>query len=274
MNKKNLNYNFNKFNMSTLKDNSAICLIAKRNSGKSWLVKDILYHKRDIPVVIIISPTEKLGGFYNTFIPNSFIYNEYKSSILNKIFKRQEVIIKKNKENEKKNKKQTDPRILIVMDDCLASKNLWSKDHNIYELLCNGRHYYITFILTMQYSLGIQPELRNNFDFIFLLAEDFANNQKRLYEHWTGIFETFDTFRKVFIQMTTDFGCMVLNSQIKNHDITEKVFWYKASSHDKFIFANNEMQDFHEKNYNKLWNQLDTNKKNLNSYESFKLVGR
>ena len=41
-----------------------------------------------------------------------------------------------------------------------------------------------TFILAMQYSLGIQPELRSNFDFIFLLGEDFINNRKKLYEHY------------------------------------------------------------------------------------------
>ena len=249
------NYNFKKFEIKNIQDNSAICLIAKRNSGKSWLVKDILFHKKDIPAVIIISPTEKLGGFYNKFVPNTFIYNEYKHSILTKIFKRQELLIEKNKQRQLKGKNKIDERLLLVMDDCLASKSVWAKDKNIFELLCNGRHYSITFVLTMQYSLGIQPELRSNFDFVFLLSEDFANNQKRLYEHYAGIFDSFDTFKQIFIKMTDNYGCMVLNSQIKSHELQNKVFWYKASDHDNFYFGNKEMNKYHDINYNIDWNK-------------------
>ena len=32
----------------------------------------------------------------------------------------------------------------------------------------------------MQYAVGIPPEMRSNFDYIFLLAEDFISNRKRL----------------------------------------------------------------------------------------------
>ena len=47
-----------------------------------------------------------------------------------------------------------------------------SKDPLIYELMYNGRHYKILFMLTMQTPLGIKPDLRSNFDYFFLLATD------------------------------------------------------------------------------------------------------
>ena len=33
----------------------------------------------------------------------------------------------------------------------------------------------------MQYAVGIPPEMRSNFDYIFLLAEDTINNRKKLF---------------------------------------------------------------------------------------------
>ena len=84
------------------------------------------------------------------------------------------------------------------MDDCLGSKHAWAKDKPILEMFYNGRHFQITFILTMQFPLGIGPELRSNFDYVFLLADDFVSNQKRIYDHYAGMFPNFESFRRVF----------------------------------------------------------------------------
>lgn len=246
-------YDFKKFNVSSIQDHSSICMIAKRNSGKSWLVRDIIYNKRDIPAFVVIAPTDKLSGFYNEFIPSTFIHYEYDTHVLTKIFKRQELMIQKNKERKKEGKSLIDTRLMLIMDDCLASKQIWAKDQNISELLQNGRHYHITYILTMQYSLGVSPELRSNFDFIFLLGEDFVSNQKRLYDHYAGMFDSFDIFKKVFIAVTDNYACMVLNSQVKSKEITEKVFWYKAKVHEKFHVGGSRYIEFHKTNYNNNW---------------------
>lgn len=256
---------FKKFNLKDIENHSSICVIAKRNSGKSWLVRDILYCKRDIPVVIVIAPTDKLNGFYDKFIPSIFIYYEYSTDILSKIFKRQEMLISKNKARKKNNQKLIDTRLLLVMDDCLASKSLWAKDQNIYELLQNGRHYHITYILTMQYSLGIQPELRSNFDFIFLLNEDFITNQKRLYEHYAGMFKNFDTFKNVFVTITDNYGVMVLNSAKKSKHLIDKVFWYRAENKGKFLCGSIKIKDYHNKNFDKDWRDNQKRGKKGNS---------
>ena len=76
----------------------------------------------------------------------------------------------------------------------------------------------------MQYSMGIPPEMRSNFDYIFLLAEDFISNRKRLYEHYAGMFPNFDIFQQVFTEVTENFGCMVINNRIHSKKIEDKVF--------------------------------------------------
>ena len=47
-----------KFDMSSIPSNSTIVLISKRNGGKTTCLKDIMYYHRDIPVGIVINPTE------------------------------------------------------------------------------------------------------------------------------------------------------------------------------------------------------------------------
>jgi hypothetical protein len=246
------NFNLKKFNIDTILEHSAICCISSRGSGKSFLVRELLYHNRDMTTVII-APTDRMNGFYNEFVPSSFIHYEYTSELLSKIFARQMEVIEKNKERIKKGKKPIDDRLLLVMDDCLASKGTWMKDQNILELMQNGRHHKVKYILTMQFSLGISPELRSNFDYIFLLGEDFMSNQKRLYEHYAGMFPSFDIFKRVFTKVTSNFGCMVINNRRKGGEIIDKVFWYKANQTPNFIIGPKKYLTFHQKYFKPNW---------------------
>ena len=149
--------------------------------------------------------------------------------------------------------KKVDPRSFILMDDCLASKGTWMNDQPILEVFYNGRHYQLIFILTMQFPLGIRPELRSNFDYIFLLSEDFYSNQKRLYDHYAGVFLSFDLFRQVFLQLTDNYGAMVIVNRGAKKDILDKIFYFKASDDDIGIIGCKQFKEFHNKNYNLKW---------------------
>ena len=170
------------FKLDSMVENPAIVMIAKRASGKSWICRDILRNFKDIPVGIIIAPTEKMSDppFYSDFFPDSYIHYQYKSEIIERMLYRQDVMIEKQKEKAKDGK-LIDPRGFILMDDCLSKKSSWMKDQPIMELLFNGRHYRLMYILTMQFPLGITPELRCNFDYIFLFYKLFCFN---LYRIW------------------------------------------------------------------------------------------
>ena len=69
--------NLEKFDIKKIKSDSIIVLVAKRNSGKTILVKDILYNHYKLPCAIVISPTESSNKTYGHFIPDSFIFDEY-----------------------------------------------------------------------------------------------------------------------------------------------------------------------------------------------------
>lgn len=243
----------------------AIVIIAKRGSGKSWIVRDLLEHFQDIPVGIVISPTEHLSEpFYSDFFPDSFIHDSYKTELFENLLIRQEKICEKYRDRLKSNKK-VDPRAICVMDDCLASKGTWSKDRPIMDLLYNGRHYKLTYILTMQFPLGIQPELRLNFDYVFLLADDSGTNIKRLYEHYASMFPTLNSFKQVFEDITKDYGCMVIVNRGNRTSFLDKIFWYRAKTTKIKSFGSKQLNDYHQNNYDKEYKRKKR-QFNINTY--------
>uniref|UniRef100_A0A6C0BDJ5 Uncharacterized protein n=1 Tax=viral metagenome TaxID=1070528 RepID=A0A6C0BDJ5_9ZZZZ len=242
------------FSLDEMCEDASIILIAKRGSGKSWITRAIMHKLGYKPFGIVISPTEKDNPFYSKFFPDSFIYHNYDTKIITKILNRQRTMLKKQRDKEAEGKK-IDPSGIVVMDDCLASKGAWAKDPNIADLLMNGRHRKLTYILTMQFPLGISPELRANFDYIFLLADDVVSNLKRIYEHYAGMFPNFESFRQVFQQLTEDHGAMVIKNRGERSSLLDKIGYYKAPdlSDRDFMFGCSQFKKYHKNNYNSEW---------------------
>ena len=161
-----MNLQLKKFDMASIKDDSVVVLIGKRNTGKSFLTKDLLFNNKDIPVGTVISPTEQSNKFYSDMIPPIFIHDEYTPPIIANIIKRQKKL--KSIMNSSSENNDLDNRTFLILDDCLYD-NSWQKDKNIRNIFMNGRHYNILFILTMQFALGIPPNLRTNIDYVFIL---------------------------------------------------------------------------------------------------------
>ena len=207
-----------------------IVLIGRRDTGKSYLVRDLLYHHRDIPIGTVISGTEAGNGFYSSHIPKLFIHDEYSSGIIENILKRQKSVMKEvNKQIQMYKSSKIDPRTFVILDDCLYD-NTWAKDKLMRLLFMNGRHWKVLLILTMQYPLGIQPNLRTNIDYVFILREPYIANRKRIYENYAGMFPTFESFCQVMDQCTENYECLVIDNNVKSNKLSEQIFWYKADS--------------------------------------------
>ena len=217
-----------KFNMKEITHDKVVVLIGKRDTGKSFLCKDILYHHQNIPVGQVISGTESANEFYSSIVPKLFIHGEYKPQIVANMLKRQKTIIDKMKTNP-----NMDPRAFLILDDCLYDSS-WTKDVNMRYVFMNGRHYKLLFILTMQFALGIPPSFRTNIDYVFILRENYVSNRKRLYEHYAGMFPTFEMFSQVMDQCTENYECLVINNNSKSNRLQDQVYWYKASPRPDF----------------------------------------
>lgn len=211
-----------------------IVLIGRRDTGKSFLVKDLLYHHQDIPIGTVISGTEAGNGFYGSMVPKLFIHDEYNSNIIENILKRQKAVLKQVKKEMEVYKRSTiDPRTFVIMDDCLYD-GTWAKDKLMRLLFMNGRHWKVMLVITMQYPLGVPPNLRTNIDYVFILREPYHDNRKRIYENYTGMFPTFEAFNQVMDQCTENFECLVINNNAKSNKLQDQIFWYRAENRPDF----------------------------------------
>ena len=226
-----------------------VVLIGRRDTGKSFLVRDLLYYHQEIPIGTVISGTEEGNGFYGKLVPKLFIHNEYNTAIIENILKRQKTVLKQIKKEMETYKKSTiDARTFVILDDCLYD-NTWARDKMMRLLFMNGRHWKVMLIITMQYPLGVPPTLRTNIDYVFILREPYIANRKRIYDNYAGMFPTFESFCQVMDQCTENFECLVINNNSKSNKLQDQVFWYKADSHNDFKLGSKEFWEL-SKGYN------------------------
>ena len=127
-----------------------VVLIGRRDTGKSFLVKDLLFNHQDIPIGTVISGTESGNHFYSDHVPKLFIHDEYNTAIIENILKRQKGVLKEiNKEQQHYGRSTIDPRAFVILDDCLFDAS-WTKDKIMRLLFMNGRHWKIMLVITMQ----------------------------------------------------------------------------------------------------------------------------
>ena len=227
--------------------------IGKRGTGKSTLVADILYQCRKVPVGAVVSATEEGNHYYQQYVPEVFIHNEYSPELIESIVNRQKEMLKKNAPN---------PDAFILLDDCMYDRRIM-KDKNIKGVFFNGRHWKILFFLTMQYCMGIPPDFRTNIDYVFALRDNNIGNQKKLYAHYFGLFPTFEEFRNVMNSCTEGYDCLVLDNTARSNNIKDCVFWYRAQSNRVFKIGSKEIwkydKNFLMKDDNVKDSQKDTN---------------
>ena len=220
-----------------------IVMIGRRDTGKSYLVRDLLFYHQDIPIGTVMSGTEAGNGFYSKHVPKLFIHDEYNTVLIENILRRQKTALKKVTSDMKTmGRTALDPRTFVILDDCLYDQS-WTRDKMMRLLFMNGRHWKIMLVITMQYPLGIPPNLRTNIDYVFILREPYISNRKRIYDNYAGMFPTFESFCQVMDQCTENYECLVINNNAKSNKLHDQIFWYKAENHSNFKLGSKEFWD-------------------------------
>ena len=237
-----------------------IVFIGRRDTGKSFLIRDLLYHHQDIPIGTVISGTEIANPFFSNMVPKAFIHYEYNSLLIENILRRQKMAIKQlQTEKERYGKSSIDPRTFVILDDCLYD-NKWSRDNLMRMLFMNGRHWKVMLMLTMQYPLGIPPNLRTNIDYVFILRENYYANRKRIWENYASMFPTMESFCSIMDQTTENYECLVINNNAKSNKLQDQIFWYKAQIRPDFKLGSREMWEI-SKNINPEEEEVNKNGK-------------
>jgi len=233
-----------KFDPTKIKNDSVVVFIGKRNTGISYCMKDIMSYNRDIPVGVVVSPTERANGYFEKFIPKMLIYDDLDEKLVSKFLNRQINITKdKKRDLEKHGSSTIDPRAFLILDDCMYNKAIM-KDKNIRCIFMNGRHYKIFLLITMQHGLGLPPDLRSNIDYVFIFRNNIVKEREKIYNHYAGMFPTFDVFNQVMNQCTENYECLVIDNKTQSNNINDNVYWYKAQDSNYKMCSQNlwEMQ--------------------------------
>lgn len=193
-------------------------IIGRPGSGKSSLIKAILYAKRHIfPVAIAMSGTEDSNHALQEFMPSLFIFNEYSEEKLHDTVKRQK-LAREHLDN---------PWCAVILDDVTDSPAVFRKplQQGLYK---KGRHYNFLYILALQYSLDVPPAVRSNTDVVFIFRDPVLKNRKTMYENYASIIPDFDIFCALLDQLTGDYQCLCIVNSTTSNTWTDCVFYWKA----------------------------------------------
>lgn len=220
--RKVIKYGFKKFDMNKIVPGKNVCTLGKKSMGKTTINCDIAGHlQKDIPSGATMTSYSSDKREYKKFFDESCIKN-FDSSFFKKIIQKQQ--------NEK-----TRENLLLVFENCSSHPSFW-KDESIQHLIFNGRFDKITSLFGIQYALGLPPVIRAQFDFVFILRDQIVANRKRLYEHYAGMFPSFEIFSKVMDEFTNNYECLVIDNTVQSNNIEDMVFWYKADLHKEGDF--------------------------------------
>lgn len=181
---------------------SIIVLFGKRNSGKTWLVRDLMRSLQgQVDVGLLFSPTLSTHQLFSHFFPSAFMHSEFDERKL-------EALIQAQKSANRKGKKL---RSVIILDDCLYDKKT-SSCKSIKELAFNGRHLPATVFITVQYLTSLSPSVRSNADLVFCLKENNMGSRRKLHESFFGCIQHYSSFCSVLDGATKSYSALVYDS--------------------------------------------------------------
>lgn len=182
--------------------NRTINLVAKRNSGKSVLLKYLVSTcKSKWDKIFVICPSESVNHFYKEFVPENCIFDEWSEGWV------ESLIAKMSKINgeagaEKKN-------VLLIMDDCCSDTNFHASP-TLKKLYTRGRHINISIILTTQYLNQLPPVCRSNADYLIAGQMNRMSISILCDEYLAGDLDRTE-FIKLFNRATKDYNFLLIN---------------------------------------------------------------
>ena len=188
--------------------NKALIVIAKRNSGKSilikYLVQDAIKHN-EFNKIFVISSTNSINFFYNDIIPANCIFDKYSEDWTNKLI---DLMSEKNKGRTI----QSDGvyNVLLILDD-MASDVLFHTSNSIKKLYSRGRHSFISIICVGQMLHHVSPLMRNNSDWVITGQLNASNIDLLCDEYRVPIIEKRE-FIKLYKKSTTAYNFFVINN--------------------------------------------------------------
>lgn len=210
-----------RFDPATASRKRCWLIIGGRNTGKSVLLKDLLIKtNRGDEMIVAMTATVSTANMLRQMLPEGFVLDEgYDHVKADQFLAMGRKLVRMGKQKN----------LTLVTDDIMYDKSFMQSETQS-QLALNGRHYNFTTFNTTQYSMLIPPNIRSNMDYIFVLKETNRSNRKKLFEHYFGIFKTFQEFDEVFQHYTKNYGALVLDRTQSSGLTKHQVLHYRADA--------------------------------------------
>jgi hypothetical protein len=172
-----------------LNQTGLIIVTASMGSGKSYLVKYIVYNNRDYFDYGIVFSQTAFNDCNFEYIPKNYIYSSYNPQKLKNLM----ILQKKQPESQRK-------RAFVILDDCVFDSWVYCKHFN--QLITQVRHYNVLVIITTQYINKVTPVIRENAFQVAIFHSDIERSLKALYESYGQMFNDYNTFKKWLMDNT------------------------------------------------------------------------
>lgn len=224
------------------------------NTGKSTIIKSILYSKKHIfSVGAFWSGTEDSNGFFKSFTPTTFIRDGMIDASSAASLKPLEDLNKRQKIARKYLEPRGDnPWCVEVLDDCTADPKFLKKTV-LKDTYKNGRHKAKMHLLSLQFCLDIPTDTRGLIDGTFICREGNPKNRTRLFENFGSGVDNIHDWNDLMDGLTDDYCCMFVNNKATTNNIEDCIQYYKADPNKipkDWKFGCREYWDFHYDRYN------------------------
>lgn len=225
-----------------------ILVIGRRGTGKSVLLKDILfhYHQFGIKRLVVFSETESVNGYFSEFVPPIFVHSPVTVDAIDRVWLSQQKLCMKKKAG--KIPASQDTRLVVILDDLAFNKKIMNCK-SLLEIMFNGRHSETIIIVTIQYVMALLPALRSNFDCVMLFKENTLQNRKRAYDNFAGFVPALTTFNAILDAATENYGCLVVYNRSSSTALSDNMFHYRANAGLDFRFGPASAWEYNKKHY-------------------------
>lgn len=203
---------------------SSWIILGPPNSGKSTLIKNILYkNKHKIPIVRVVCGVPKNNKEYCEIIPPLFVSSEFDINLENSFIQRQKIFANKNTIGK---------YAIVVYDDIRIDKNGYNFFNDLFK---RNRHYNLLTLTISQYALDFPPDIRSSATYIAIFKYTSNKDIDKLYNNFaSNIFKDKKTFNDILLQLTDNYSCMIIKNTNSN-DFTKTIFYYRCMDiKDKF----------------------------------------
>ena len=185
---------------------SLIIINGTQGSGKSWLIKYMMYKLRKKFSYGLVFTNTFFDNKPFKYIPDLFVHPEYDEEKLIALMDLQAKLVEKGNIKE----------AFVIFDDCMDDPGQF-KSLALKRLTTQCRHYHITVIFSTQYCNHLPARMRTNAMEIIIFSTDAKVALEALYNSYGQKFENYNDFKKYVMENTG------------NH----KFIYYKKKSEEK-----------------------------------------